>query len=49
MPFAVTHVLFAIIAVDLYRDYVARHKKYFTLHIVFIAGFAGLLLDMDLP
>src|SRR3989338_9048657 len=49
MPFAVTHVLLAIIAVDLYRDYVAKHKKYFTLHTVFIAGFAGLLPDIDIP
>ena len=49
MPFAVTHVLASIILVDLYRDYVAKHKKYFTLHTVFIAGFAGLLPDMDIP
>ena len=49
MPFAVTHVLLAIIAVDLYRDYYAKHKKYFTLHTVFIAGFAGLLPDIDIP
>ncbi len=49
MPFAVTHVLLTIIAVDLYRDYVTRHKRYFTLHTIFIAGVAGLLPDMDLP
>ena len=49
MPFAVTHVLTSIILVDLYRDYVANHKKYFTLHTVFIAGFAGLLPDIDIP
>jgi len=49
MPFAVTHVLFSIIAVDLYRDYVTKHKKYFTLHTVFIAGLAGLLPDIDIP
>jgi len=49
MPFAVTHVLAAIILVGLYRDYVTKHKKYFTLHTVFIAGFAGLLPDIDLP
>lgn len=48
MPFAVTHVLFAIILVDLYRDYFAKHKRYFTLHTLFIAGFAGLLPDIDL-
>jgi membrane-bound metal-dependent hydrolase YbcI (DUF457 family) len=49
MPLAVTHVLLTIIIVDLYRDYVAKHKKYFTLHTVFIAGFAGLLPDIDIP
>src|SRR3989338_5223222 len=49
MPFAVTHVLSSIILVDLYRDYFAKHKKYFTLHTLFIAGFAGLLPDIDLP
>ena len=49
MPLAVTHVLLTIILVDLYRDYVAKHKKYFTLYTVFIAGFAGLLPDIDIP
>ncbi|MCH8067371.1 MAG: metal-dependent hydrolase [Nanoarchaeota archaeon] len=49
MPFAVTHVLASIILVDLYRDYFAKHKKYFTLHTIFIAGFAGLLPDIDIP
>lgn len=49
MPFAVTHVLTSIISVDLYRDYVAKHKKYFTLHTIFIAGLAGLLPDIDIP
>jgi|TARA_B100001971_G_scaffold187811_1_gene188740 hypothetical protein len=49
MSFAVTHVLLAIILVDLYRDYFAKHKKYFTLHTIFIAGLAGLLPDIDLP
>ncbi len=49
MPFAVTHVLASIILVDLYRDYFAKHKKYFTLHTIFIAGFAGILPDIDIP
>lgn len=49
MPFAVTHVLLAIIAVDLYRDYFAKHKKYFSLHTVLVAGIAGLLPDIDIP
>lgn len=49
MPFAVTHVLSTIILVDLYRDYIAKHKKYFTMHTLFIAGLAGLLPDVDIP
>ena len=47
MPLAVTHVLTSIISVDLYRDYVAKHKKYFTLHTIFLAGLFGLLPDID--
>ena len=49
MPFAVTHVLSSIICVDLYRDYIAKHRKHFTMHTLFIAGFAGLLPDIDIP
>src|SRR3989338_1126835 len=49
MPFAVTHVLASIILVDLYRDYFTKHKKYFTIHTLFIAGLGGLLPDIDIP
>lgn len=49
MPLAVTHVLLTIILVDLYRDYLANHKKYFSLHTVVIAGLAGLIPDIDIP
>ena len=49
MPYAVTHVLLTIILVDLYRDYVTKHKAYFTLHTILIAGIAGLLPDLDIP
>jgi len=49
MAFAVTHVLLTIILVDLYRDYVTKHKRYFTLHTILIAGVAGLLPDIDIP
>lgn len=48
MPLAVTHILTSIIAVGLYRDHVTKHKRYFTLHTVFIAGLAGLLPDLDI-
>ncbi len=49
MPLAVTHVLLTIIAIDLYRDYITKHKKFFTLHTVLIGGIAGLLPDIDIP
>lgn len=49
MPLAVTHVLLTVILVDLYRDYVTKHKKLFTLWTLFVAGVAGLLPDIDIP
>lgn len=49
MPLAVTHVLLTIISIDLYRDYIAKHKKYFPLYTILIAGIAGLLPDIDIP
>ena len=49
MPLAVTHVLLTIILVDLYRDYMAKHKRHFTLFTVLVAGIAGLLPDIDIP
>ncbi len=48
MPLAVTHVLTTIILVDVYRHYIAKHKKLLTLHLVLIAGIAGLLPDIDI-
>jgi membrane-bound metal-dependent hydrolase YbcI (DUF457 family) len=49
MPLAVTHVLLTIIALDLYRDYVTKDKKKFSLWTVLIGGIAGLLPDIDIP
>jgi len=48
MPFSVMHVLLTIIIVDLYRDYFTKHKKYFSLHTILLAGVAGLLPDIDI-
>ena len=47
MAYAVTHVLGTIIAVDIYRDYFA--KKKFSLFYVYLAGFFGLVPDIDIP
>lgn len=49
MPNSVTHVLLAIILADLYRDYVTKHRKYFTMNTILLAGVAGLLPDIDIP
>lgn len=48
MPYAVTHVLIAMIIAELIRDYLVRDKKKFPLHYVLIAGIAGLLPDADI-
>jgi membrane-bound metal-dependent hydrolase YbcI (DUF457 family) len=47
MGYAVTHVIIAIVLIDLYRDYIA--KKKFSIWFVLIGGVAGLLPDLDLP
>jgi len=49
MPLAVTHIILTIILIDLYRDYLLKSKKYFTLHTVMIGGIASLLPDIDIP
>ena len=49
MPLAVTHVLIAIILVDLYRDYLVKDKRKIPLGFVLIGGVAGLLPDIDIP
>lgn len=49
MPYAVTHVLLSIIAIDIFRDYFAKNKKYLSLHTILIGGIAGLLPDIDVP
>jgi|TARA_B100001971_G_scaffold51296_1_gene46469 membrane-bound metal-dependent hydrolase YbcI (DUF457 family) len=49
MPQAVVHVLFAIIAIDLFRDYVIKNKRKIPLFFVFSGGIAGLLPDADIP
>lgn len=49
MPQAVVHVLFTIIAIDLFRDHILKDKHKLPLHYVFIGGVAGLLPDIDVP
>ena len=49
MPQAVVHVLFTIIALDLFRDHFLKNKRILPLHYVFIGGVAGLFPDIDVP
>ena len=49
MPQAVVHVLFTIIAIDLFRDYLIKDKRKIPLVFVFLGGIAGLLPDADIP
>ena len=48
MPFAVTHILFPVVLLDLFRDYITKHKKRITLLTVLLAGVGGLLPDIDI-
>lgn len=45
MPYAVTHLLTPLILVAILRDLM---KKKFSLHYAFIAGFGGVLPDIDI-
>jgi len=47
MALAVTHIILTIVAIDLYRDYIAGKK--FPTKYVLIGGIAGLLPDIDIP
>ena len=50
MPHAVTHVLIAIILLDIIRDYAIKkkHRMKFPLHYLIIVGIAALLPDVDI-
>ena len=47
MPQAVTHIIIALIAGSLIRDYAVKEKKRFPLHYILILGIAALLPDID--
>jgi membrane-bound metal-dependent hydrolase YbcI (DUF457 family) len=50
MPLAVTHVLIPMILVDLVRDHLFKSKRrLLTNKFILLAGFAGLLPDIDVP
>jgi membrane-bound metal-dependent hydrolase YbcI (DUF457 family) len=47
MANAVAHILFPLIAVELYKDYLLSDRRKFSLHYILLAGLAGLLPDID--
>ena len=49
MPYAVTHVLLTVVALDLFRDFVIRRKQNMPLWMIYFGGFAGLAPDLDIP
>jgi membrane-bound metal-dependent hydrolase YbcI (DUF457 family) len=51
MPYAVTHVIIAIIIIDIIRHLIIKktgNKNSFPMYYVFIGGLAGLLPDIDI-
>ncbi|MBU0471975.1 MAG: metal-dependent hydrolase [Nanoarchaeota archaeon] len=48
MPFAVTHVLTAIIVIEFLREYLLKDKKNFPHYFIIIGGIASLLPDIDI-
>ncbi|HRZ85610.1 MAG TPA: metal-dependent hydrolase [Candidatus Paceibacterota bacterium] len=50
MAYAVTHILIPIILIAIYRDffYFKKHKKKFSIHYVYFAGFGGIIPDIDI-
>ena len=47
MPYAVTHILAAIILVELFRTYFIKDNKKFPRYYILIAAFGGILPDLD--
>lgn len=47
MPHAVTHILFAVVLIELFRDYSIKNKKDFPLKYILIGGIAALTPDVD--
>lgn len=48
IPHAVTHVLVAIVLLELYRRYFVKNKEAFPLHYIIIGGIAALIPDLDI-
>jgi len=48
MPYATTHILLAIILIELFRDYFVKSNKKFPRYYILIAAIAGIIPDLDI-
>ena len=48
MPYAVTHVLAAIILVELFREYIIKDNRKFPRYYILIAAIGGIIPDLDI-
>lgn len=48
MPFATTHILIAIILIELFRDIFIRDNKKFPRYYIFIAAIGSIIPDLDI-
>ncbi|MEN7982254.1 MAG: metal-dependent hydrolase [Nanoarchaeota archaeon] len=48
MAYAVTHMLVAIVAVELFRKFVVKNNKIFPRYYILVAAIAGLIPDLDI-
>jgi len=47
MPYATTHILIAIILIELFREYVIKNNYKFPRYYILIAAIGGILPDLD--
>lgn len=48
MPYAVTHILIAVIIVELFRKYIIKSNKKFPRYYILFAAIGGLIPDLDI-
>ena len=48
MPYATTHILAAIILIELFREYFIKSNQKFPRHYVLIAALGGIIPDLDI-
>ncbi|MFC1666203.1 metal-dependent hydrolase [Nanoarchaeota archaeon] len=48
MAYAVTHMLVAILAIEIYRNFFVKNNKIFPRYYILIAAIAGLIPDLDI-